>query len=291
MNVNWTAPFFAKNNSKHYMMEDFNILTTILSVLKWKEKNGSIKLYTDTAGYNYFEKNGILSLWDAGIDVEVLNHAEKNINPKTFWAAGKLMALAHENCPICLIDLDFIIWKKIFFPESPLVVIHREALATNVYPGKEHLTIPNHYTFDKSFSWSEPACNTAFVFYNHDELKDFYLTEAFRFMIENPAKDGNISMVFAEQRLLAMCAKKLNIPITCFHPNPFDSSNRLYTHIWGYKLQLKQDPIARTNFCKKCIKRIITDFPEQTHLLYKIPSLKGYFHHKMNKWGCPKTSI
>jgi hypothetical protein len=280
LNVNWTAPFFANHNNKHYVMEDFEILTTLLSVLKWREKNGSIKLYTDTAGFDYFEKIGMLSLWDAGIDTDVLNHAPKNINPKSFWAAGKLMALAHENCPTCLIDLDFIVWEKIYFPDSPLVVIHRETLTPKVYPAKEHLITPDNYSFDESFSWSEPACNTAFVFFNQEALKDYYISEALRFMTDNPAEDSNISMVFAEQRLLAMCAKKLQFPISCFLPNPFESNNRLYTHVWGFKHQLKQHPAARTHFCIKCIDRINTDFPEQTNLLYKIPSLKQYLRQK-----------
>ena len=44
---NWTRPFFTLNKDKEYFIEDFEILTTILSALKWREFNGSIKMITD----------------------------------------------------------------------------------------------------------------------------------------------------------------------------------------------------------------------------------------------------
>ena len=40
---NWTSPFFIQNNLNEYYIEDFEILTTILSALKWRQNNGSIK--------------------------------------------------------------------------------------------------------------------------------------------------------------------------------------------------------------------------------------------------------
>jgi hypothetical protein len=278
-NVNWTAPFIL-NNKSDYFVEDFDILTTILSVLKWKEKNGSIKLYTDSVGFSYFEKIGILSLWDLGFDNDTLNYANKNINPRVFWAAGKLMALANEKCPIFMIDLDFIVWEKIPTPNNPLVVIHREDLIEDVYPSKEYLITPDNYYFDNSLSWFEPACNTAFVYFNDLTLKDYYVSEAFRYMVNNEADDRIIPMVFAEQRLLAMCAKKLNISIDCFQPNPFGFSNIFFTHIWGLKSRLKRSSVLRNIFCKRCINRIIHDFPEQVELLFNIPSLKQYLSDK-----------
>ena len=41
---NWTAPFFELNSHNEYYIEDFEILTTIISALKWREKNGSLQL-------------------------------------------------------------------------------------------------------------------------------------------------------------------------------------------------------------------------------------------------------
>ena len=42
---NWTAPYLI--NSSTYEMKDYEILMTILSALKWREKNGSIKAYSN----------------------------------------------------------------------------------------------------------------------------------------------------------------------------------------------------------------------------------------------------
>ena len=51
---NWTAPYLI--NSSLYEMKDYEILTTILSALKWREKNGSIKMITDRVGESYYKK-------------------------------------------------------------------------------------------------------------------------------------------------------------------------------------------------------------------------------------------
>ena len=37
---NWTAPFLRANPNKNYYIDDFEILTTIISALKWRENNG-----------------------------------------------------------------------------------------------------------------------------------------------------------------------------------------------------------------------------------------------------------
>ena len=65
---NWTRPFFTLNKNKEYFIEDFEILTTILSALKWREFNGSIKMITDIQGAEYYKKLGIEEIWDLGID-------------------------------------------------------------------------------------------------------------------------------------------------------------------------------------------------------------------------------
>ena len=37
-------------------------------------------------------------------------------------------------------------------------------------------------------------------------------------------------MVFAEQRIVSMCAKKMNIPIYHFLDDPFQADNSIFTH-------------------------------------------------------------
>ena len=76
-----------------YIIEDFDILTTILSALKWRQHNGSIKMYTDKIGKEYYDKIGISHIWDRGIDVDVLESADNNINANVFWAFGRIFVL------------------------------------------------------------------------------------------------------------------------------------------------------------------------------------------------------
>ena len=58
IHINWTKPFRNRFNSP-YEVEDFEILTTILSALKWREKNGNIKMVTDSVGAQYYKKTGL----------------------------------------------------------------------------------------------------------------------------------------------------------------------------------------------------------------------------------------
>ena len=53
----WSKPRIYSTGS--FFIEDFDILTTILSALKWREKNGMIKMVTDSAGFEFYKSCGI----------------------------------------------------------------------------------------------------------------------------------------------------------------------------------------------------------------------------------------
>ena len=97
---NWTTPFFKMNPNKEYYIEDFEILTTIISALKWREKNGSIKMVTDEIGANYYRRLGIDSIWDLGIDIS-LEGINNNIDSNLFWAAGKDICIKKSRSSLC----------------------------------------------------------------------------------------------------------------------------------------------------------------------------------------------
>ena len=99
---NWTMPFFNANPHKEYYVEDFEILTTILSALKWREKNGSVKMITDKVGADYYKSIGLENIWDLGIDLSLDNINDK-IDSNIFWAAGKLYALKSEKWILILL--------------------------------------------------------------------------------------------------------------------------------------------------------------------------------------------
>jgi hypothetical protein len=70
--TNWTKPFYVKNGlDVEYKMEDYDVITTILSALKWRKFNGSIRMITDNIGLEYYKKLGITSIWDLGVDTSL----------------------------------------------------------------------------------------------------------------------------------------------------------------------------------------------------------------------------
>lgn len=56
----WTKPRIYSAGG--FFIEDFDILTTILSALKWREKNGTIKMITDSTGLEFYESRGMCGL-------------------------------------------------------------------------------------------------------------------------------------------------------------------------------------------------------------------------------------
>jgi len=276
---NWTKPFFSKRSGNYYV-EDFELLTTILSALKWQELNGDIQMVTDVVGAAYYRKIGLEKIWNLGIDDSLESNMKQALNPSTFWAAGKIYALEKQNTPCVMLDTDFIIWQSLEeeLLKHDLTVIHREGLQEAVYPPKEQLKVGHTYTFPKDWDWSIEACNTAFTCFNNEALKDYYVKESIRFMQGVEADDPLIYMVFAEQRLLAMCAAEKEIDIFSFSTTEalFHSNQKLFTHIWGHKQSIRSNPAVRAHFCKRCIARIKQDYPAVFPLLYQIESLIPY---------------
>lgn len=276
---NWTGPFVEGNKGKEYEVDDFELLTTIISALKWQEFNGDIEMITDKRGAQYYRALGLEDLWNKGIN-EALEEINQEIDKKTFWAAGKLYALALQKEPCVMLDTDFIVWKNI---ESQLithdvVVIHKERIEPQIYPDKKELHVKGAYHYPKEWDWQVEPCNTAFSFFKDQLFKEYYIEEALRFMKAVQAKDPLIYMVFAEQRLLAMCAKEKKIDLYTLATTEalFHKQQQYFTHVWGHKKFLRKNDQARGDFCKRCIARIKRDYPYFYPKLLKIEALKGY---------------
>lgn len=276
VHVNWTKPQYISKGE--YAAEDFEILTTILSALKWREKNGSIKMITDSRGAEYYKSRGMCSIWN---DIEtILDEVPDCIDPCMFWAGGKLFALSKSTAPLAVLDTDFIVWDKIAFNNlGDIAVIHDEDIYPDVYPDREHFKMKNGYKFDPALDWSVRPVNAAFYVISNNELLKCYTSEALRFM-ENAGQGDNLTyMVFAEQRLLSMCAKKLGIDIYVISnlERLFRDGERYFTHTWGMKQQMRDMPELRTDFCLRCINRIMREFPEYAEMLSGIDELSKYF--------------
>lgn len=260
IHINWTAPFALRHGGE-YFIEDFELLTTILSALRWKEKNGKIKLCADDMALEYYRKTGIIGIYDETERLEV----DGDIDPQMFWAAGKLFALRKQKAPTAMIDTDFIVWEEILFDKlGECTVIHFEELYPDVYPPRSGFSMRGSYEWPE-LDWELPACNTAFVVIKSRELLDYYTKTAIEFM-KNAENTGDPLryMVFAEQRLINMCAAKLGIEVRAFShlARLFAHGEKCFTHTWGMKQQMRDTPWLRRDFCLRCDARIRREYPQ-----------------------------
>lgn len=277
---NWTAPFFTMHDGE-YFIEDFEILTTILSALKWREFNGNIKMITDERGAEYYKSLNIDTIWNKGINVVLDKLISKEIDSNIFWAAGKIFALQSENTPCAMIDTDFIVWNNIndILHDKEVCTIHSEDI-TDIYPFKNAFIMKDKYTFDSEWDWRIKPQNTAFTYIANRGFKDYYTNSAIEFMKNLKVGDNRIvNMVFAEQRLISMCSKKMNINIhEIFSLNELSRERQtLFTHIWGYKEVLRTNKNERCNFCVRCIRRILKDYPYFEDKIANMDMLKEYY--------------
>ena len=276
---NWTRPFFLRNKDRPYFIEDYDLLTTILSALEWKKHNGNIEMVTDKTGKEYYLMLGITHIWDSEINTSLDMLDSEHISPLPFWAAGKIFALRQQLAPCVMLDTDFIVWKSIAdtIHGKTLVVTHRENINTCIYPEKSFFNMAAGYHFPAEWNWLALPCNTALLYIANNEFKEYYTSESIRFM-RNLQKSVDITaeMVFAEQRLLAMCAFVKKIPIATFLNKDSLDTQDYFTHVWGLKSELQTYEFIRREFCLSCVKRIAIDFPEEISVLKKIDSLKAY---------------
>ncbi len=265
IHINSTAPFKIKNRGEPYEIEDFELLSTVLSALMWRKKNGKIKLYTDQTAFEYYDSLGITDLWNGGIDKEILENIPDSINQEIFWAAAKIFAFRNEKTPVAMIDTDLIVWENIgkYLKSEKIAVIHREYIHDYYLP-QEMLKIPEGYKFDEEWDWNELPCNMAFAYISDSEYKDKYTSEAIKFMTNNNEYPDNMisQMIFAEQRTISMVAKKMGIPIFHFLDDPFQTDNTIFSHIWGAKDIARNMPGQRKLLCISLKKKIEELFPE-----------------------------
>lgn len=259
----WSKPYLKQKNTKEYFMQDFERLTLLLSAEEWKKHNGSVQMIADRQAAAFLEKMGLVPVFNDGIKIM---EVDERINQEVFWAAGKLEALKMVQTPIAMIDLDLIVWKPLedFFRAQDVCVIHEEPLREEIYPGREFFHMKREYQFAPDLDWSVLPCNTALLYIRDEKLKDQYVAEAMHFMTGCAEEHENLChMVFAEQRLLPMCAAKAHQRVTPFVPAMEELDlQEVFTHIWGHKNVLRFNYDERERFCIRCLRRLKEDAPK-----------------------------
>jgi hypothetical protein len=244
-------------------IEKFDLYNTVLSALLWRRYNGEIYLICDKASAEFYEQ---FDVWNA-VKPVIPNDLE-GINPQMFWAAGKLLALREIEAPVVMLDKDFIVWNKLNFGDS-IIAAHREDLHPDVYPDISYFQMQEDYIFNPDYKYSEEPLNTAFLYLPDESFKQFYVNMALDFMkAAKNCNDNLCYMVYAEQRLLALCAGYLQQPVeTLLDKDKIFEPQESFTHLWGAKQQMRDDPEQEQEFNARCKARIRRDFPEYEYVI------------------------
>ena len=268
-----TAPFFAKNPNGKYRLDKFELYSAALSALNWRRMGGEIDLVTDAEGEKYINTLGISSLWNT-VKRLVPDDLE-GIDPKMFWAAGKLFALREIEAPVVMIDTDFILWQMPDLPADRIVAAHRENLTPSVYPPLDYFSFKRPFSM-KGMNENVLPMNTAFLYLPDESFKQYYVNKAIAFMKSAVSCGDHLCyMVFAEQRLLSICAEELKVGSqVLMDKDELFFPREDYTHIWGAKQVLRTDAGSMNDFCSRARDRIKTDYPDYS---YMIPLIEKSF--------------
>ncbi|GHV48249.1 hypothetical protein FACS189499_07280 [Clostridia bacterium] len=284
IHINSAAPFFAKaahmaetsNTTKKpdYRQSRAELYCMALSALLWKKNGGDIALYCDAVSVEYYARNGFLSLYDR---VDNTIPADLNgIDPMMFWAAGKILALKKQTAPVVMLDTDFLVWEMPDFQKTTgIIAAHREDLSPEIYPDFSSFNLRPDYTFRPDWDETVLPCNTAFLYIPDDEFLETYCAESERFMHSAyHASDFLTYMVFAEQRIVAMEAERLGVPITVLlDKDRLFLPQEKYTHLWGAKQILRDNHAEEAKFTARCRARIKKDFPAAESIIDKIEKM------------------
>ncbi|MCL2086667.1 MAG: hypothetical protein FWH05_03635 [Oscillospiraceae bacterium] len=250
-----SLPYLAKSNTHRFEVEEFELYTAILSALNWRKLNGDIIMLTDDIAFEYYNKPSLKGIWS---DIRpIISNDLEGINPKMFWAAAKLLALREMPAPIVMMDTDFIVWEKLNL-KPVITAAHYEDINPDIYPDFS-LFETNDYSINPNWSKSVLPLNTCFLYLPDEDFKQYYVNKSIEFMkFAVECDDYLCRMVFAEQRLLSICADELKMPIEVL----MDKLNQnRFTHLWGAKRVLRENAQIKGEFLNKCKERIRNDFP------------------------------
>ncbi len=283
LHVNWTKPSQVRNPQGNYHIADFEILSTILSACLWRQYNGPIKMYTDNIGYDFYDSWGLLGLWDGGVDVDVLEGIPNDIPADIFWAGGKLYAIKEQKVPFVMMDTDLLVWNSIhdIVAGKKLMAYHSESLEQlkSCYIDYRFLKKREGYKPDPNWDWNQDPYNTALTYFNDSKFLKYYTDKSIDFMRGNTERPMEMvsQMVFAEQRIFGMCAKRKKIAVGTFLTSPYDN-NPSFTHIWGGKDEARNNPQSEIKLCEALSKAITNRYgvncisPQVSNLLLKYKS-------------------
>jgi hypothetical protein len=253
---------------------DFEALVWLLSALELR-RHSQVQLVTDRRGLRFVEGAGLDWLYSGGIST-ALDGVPGGIDPQLFWSAGKIVALREMTPPCAWIDLDLVL-RHPLDSGRPVTALHWEDRDWPWYQADQS-TFANHGFPADAWDWTANPVNTGLLGLVDADLHQLYASQAVDFMIRystfrreagarpDCSPHGSDPTIFAEQRLLAMCAAKLGRPIEvltdCNVPGLCLPRNPHCLHLWGTKAAYRSCPEARVALVNHLRAEILERFPE-----------------------------
>lgn len=251
---------------------DFEALTWLWSGLELRRR-APLRLVTDERGLLAVQRAGIEWLYTGGIST-ALEAIPKEVNAEVFWAAGKLYAYREVPTPCASVDTDAVLLNPLR-PPAPVMALHQEDRHSGWYHSDAALF--QRFGFgDKEWDWTVDPINAGVVYLADKDLLRLYVDTAIGFMEEasrfyrTPAAAGqelpSNAMLFAEQRLLPMCARRLGQSVATITETPAGPGwmpcNPDCLHLWGAKHAFKLCPDARVAAVNHMREQILQRFPD-----------------------------
>lgn len=282
----WTAP--AKERRDPIEPTQLEFATWLLSAATFKARNPESRLwlYTDPTGRVFAEKAGILTAYD---QIKLWSDfAIPGVNPNIFWAAAKVQAIAQTPAPCAVMDLDFVLNRRLHIYAYCAAALEEKVYWTNYTDnekqygryGLRNFGTVNH----KTNFWSAIPYNCGVLGFRDHETKTFYTSTSLSFMerfteqsttISDPAnyqQDRDNAMMFAEQRLLGMCMAKMDHRINTLGKLrgrlPLGDFDGKAWHLWTAKDIYRKAPrFLRENALNFVVRRIEKEFPKYKWIL------------------------
>ena len=141
----------------------------------------------------------------------------------------------------------------------------------SVYPDVSSFRLKGK-VLDEGLDYTTLPLNTAFLYIPDEDFKQYYTSRSIAFM-KSAVYGGDYLtyMVFAEQRLLPMLAKRCGIEYTTLLDKDrlFFPQNK-FTHLWGAKQKMRDDKAQLDKFCERCRERIRKSYPEYEYIIGNI---------------------
>ena len=225
----------------------FVLLTWVLSILKWKQYNNQVVLYTDNVTLEKIQKIGFDFLYDE-INTDLFENGDqcKGIDFRWFWAMPKILALHYETYhlknKVIVADMDIVPMSDLsrFWANSPVCVwSNKEHLEfKNTYPDIKDLSLPEGYTLPKWFTGEIKPLNTGVLYFKNIDVANEYCNEVFKYVKgNNNAKENTdcITMCNAEQRMLAEFLNHKGLTYQTLQPINGSLFNKNAFHTHNYK--------------------------------------------------------